>query len=252
MTAAPPTVFGDLLLLNTLNEVRALDLPDLRLRWRSTDASGWVQTSPAISADGMAYASLGFEANHTHTGVAMLDMGSGELVTLVRPEDLTFPAELADEEEDDEDWEEEQVAYFAQAHALLAEGRVWVPACREDDEWTAQVVGLDPRGPESKSGAICPTSIVTTRWTPGWRCWTGRCSWWRFSGCPARRGQCPVACCDIASGRARWVRPFGSCAGSPVVAGGVVYVASRTGTVSAFDAATVLYVRTSAGLVALR
>lgn len=60
-----PTVVGDLLLLHTLEEACAFSLPDLKPRWRTRDASGWVQTSPAISTDGIAYAALGFEANHT-------------------------------------------------------------------------------------------------------------------------------------------------------------------------------------------
>ncbi|RSM95300.1 hypothetical protein DMB42_50210 [Nonomuraea sp. WAC 01424] len=287
-----PTVIGDLLLLHTLEEVCAFRLPDLKPRWRTREAPGWVQTSPAISEAGIAYAALGNEPHHTHTGVHVFDVNRGELLTFVEGGDITFPGDSLDEDEEDEEssHDDEQVVYFAQAHAVLAEERVWMPVYREEEDWTAQIVGLDPQTGEQIWGylpdpgrdnevdsavAVSDGTVYVVE---------------ILRDTPPEQDSARLHAVDIATGRPRWIRSFGSCAGSPVVAGRAVYVATLTGTVSAFDTVTgeqrwtakigeeilhpcyvddfgdqyhehglavlpgdgVLYVRTSAGVVAMR
>jgi outer membrane protein assembly factor BamB len=165
-----------------------------------------------------------------------------------------------------------------------------MPVHREGDDWTAQVVGLDPQTGEQVWGylpdpgrdnevdaavAVADGTVYLVE---------------TLRDTPPEQDSARLHAVDIATGRPRWIRPFGSCAGSPVVAGRTVYVATFTGTVSAFDTGTgekrwtaetgeqilhpcyvddfgdqyrehglavlpgdgLLYVRTSAGVVALR
>jgi outer membrane protein assembly factor BamB len=166
------------------------------------------------------------------------DLRDGTFVTGVQGDDLTFPVQ--DEEDAEEEWgDDERLAYFGQAHAVLAEGRVWMPAYRDDGEaWRAQVVGLDPRSGEQVWGYLpdperdneVDSSVAVSDGT-------------LFlveilRDVPQEEDRARLHAVDIASGHARWVRSFGSCAGSPVVAGSTVYVSAFDGAVSAFDART--------------
>jgi outer membrane protein assembly factor BamB len=241
-----PTVAGDLLLLADVGEMRAYSLPNLELQWR-TNGRGWLQTSPAVSPDGIAYATLGFEPNHTHGGVDILDLNTGELLKHLDGSAISFPDDASgqeededeDEEEDENDWgDDEQAIFVHQTHAVLAEGRMWMPAYREDDDWTAQVIGLSPQTGEQVWGYV-PDPAGHNEVDSAVAVADGTVYLVEISrDHPPKQDEARLHAVDIDTGRVRWIRAFGAGAGSPVVADQTVYVATRTGTVSAFDTET--------------
>lgn len=151
-----PTVEGDVLLLHELNDgVWALALPTLETLWhRKGEATGgdaafggWVRTSPAISPDGTAYAALGFEDHHTHSGVTAFEVATGEEVFELGDDSQPCPGD-----ENAEDW-----VLFSPTHAVAAQGLVWMTVDRNHEDgghdWpyvSAEVAGLDPRTGERR------------------------------------------------------------------------------------------------------
>jgi outer membrane protein assembly factor BamB len=100
-----PAVIGDVLLITHLNDgVKALSLPDLSELWRNKGWTGWLGTPPTV-AEGIAYASLGFEGNHTHTGLCAFDVASGRVLYQVSDDNEVCPLPAVADNEDGEDTE---------------------------------------------------------------------------------------------------------------------------------------------------
>ncbi|MEV0774143.1 PQQ-binding-like beta-propeller repeat protein [Streptomyces sp. NPDC050428] len=221
-----PTVAGDLLLLSG-DGVRALDLPDLSPRWRSTKLHGWLDAAPAVAADGTAFAARGLEANRTSGGVDAFDVRTGK-AAFDRVVDVAIGQDG------------EQAALVQCTHAVLGDGLVWLPvAWGGDDEavWSGGgVVGLDPRTGERRAHHLLHGS-----WLAGTVAVAGGVLYYadeEGDGEPPILGRA-VSALDIATGRSLWRFPLkGQAAGAPVVASGVVYVATYSGEVVALDAAT--------------
>jgi outer membrane protein assembly factor BamB len=259
-----PSVVGDRLVLISLNGgVRAVTLPDLTPLWWNRDANGRVQTSPAAGPGDLIYLSGGREANRTHGGLVALDLHTGETRFEYKPEEEVF-------------------AETGPPHAVAAEGLVWKPVLRyEEDErpeHPGEIVGLDPLTGEKRWSHLVkgrPDGSVAV--ADGTVCFA-------VSG-----GEDGIHAVDIKTRRTLWTRKLpGAGVGTPVLASGVLYTATGKGTVLALDAATgeqrwaldlgeyiddkeldnealydeippavlpadgMLYVRTSTGVVALR
>ncbi|TDD64393.1 hypothetical protein E1293_41560 [Actinomadura darangshiensis] len=278
-----PAVVGDTLLLYGLNDgVRAFGLPDLTPCWHAKEAGGRVQTVPAVGPGGAVYLTGGFEGNRTHGGVMRVDPLTGDATGFdTDEEDLAEPA----------GWDVSKAV-----HAAVAEGLVWLPVDRwrsgEEPPFDGAITGRDPldgavrwihRLPETPAGAVAVAdgTLFVALNEPG------------DGGHGEPSFAQAVTAIDIAERVVRWTRPLpGTGAGSPVLAGGLVYMAVREGRVLALDAVSgdlrweadlgerildkeemgyfdeecayeedgqvivpgegVLYVRTTAGVVALR
>ncbi|MFI6792049.1 PQQ-binding-like beta-propeller repeat protein [Nonomuraea sp. NPDC050383] len=257
------TVAGDLLLCTDLNHgVRALDLPELTPRWHNEDFTGLLEADLALSATGVAYAALGFEGHHTHSGVVAFDVNSGaEIFQAGDDQEAQCPLEaellssMEDDDDDDDDDEEEERpsdwVLFAQAHAVLAESLAWMPARREHGDdgfhsqlWTsAEVVGLDPvtgrrrwsfqldpRLASEVSGAVAVAGgrlffIVAQGGDPETE--------------PERPFEFMLYAVDIATAAPVWtIRLPALPVGSPVLADGLIYLAARDGTISTYQQLT--------------
>jgi outer membrane protein assembly factor BamB len=229
-----PTVVGDVLVIADLNAgVTALSLPDLTERWHNKGWTGWLGVSPAV-ADGIAYAALGFEGNHTHSGLCAYEVTSGREVFQVGDTSEECPLSGG------EDW-----VLFATVHPVVAEGLVWMPLRREHeddsvherDPWfNGEVVGLDPLtgerrwhyaldvGEQSEIRAAVAVADGAMFFTAV------------HDGDSVRNILHSV---DISTMSERWVAELsGLATGAPTFAGGHVLVATGAGTVHAFEVAT--------------
>ncbi|MCK2218210.1 PQQ-binding-like beta-propeller repeat protein [Actinomadura sp. ATCC 31491] len=252
------TIAGDVVLLADLNGgVRALDLPELTPRWHSTRWTGLIEADPAVSAAGSAYAALGFEGHHTHSGVVAFDVRSGTGIFEVGDDQdgqcpLRTEILSARNDEDDEDDEgPSDWVLFGQAHPAVAEGLVWMPVRREHSDdgfhpepWTsAEVVGLDPATGQQRwlfqldphrrseiSGAIAVAD--------------GRIFFIAVQGGPVRTEAEPtfdamLYAVDIATAAPAWKIQLPALpVGSPVLADGLIYLAARDGTLATYQALT--------------
>lgn len=217
-----PTVLGDTLLLQEIGAgARVLRLPELTRVWRGDEErgeyAGWLRVSPAV-AGGAAYAALGYEPRRTHTGVTAFDVGTGAQIFHRAGGDRSGEA-----------------LSFDTAHAVAAGGLVWMPAVRygdgDDRRPGNQIMGLDPRSGRTRwvfvlgSVSAAQTGAVAVG-----------CGTVYFT---ASVGDDPVErlyAVDVDARRPRWSVPLaGGRVGSPVLAGGMVLLAGREGTVSAFD-----------------
>ncbi|WP_176955539.1 PQQ-binding-like beta-propeller repeat protein [Sinosporangium album] len=250
------TIVGDILLLTDVSDgVRALDLPGLTLRWHNETRTGLLEAGPAISESGVAFAALGFEGHHTHSGVVAFDVSSGtEVFQVGDDQGGRCPVEtevLSPEEDDFDDEGPSDWVLFGQAHPVVAEGLVWMPVRREhhDDGFhpapyiSAEVVGLDPATGQRRwlfqldpglwsevygAVAVADGSVFFTALQGGDP---------EVQEQPA--GDVMLYAVDIATARPAWTaRLPGSPVGSPVLSGGLLYVAMRNGTVATYHAAT--------------
>src|SRR5262245_53943924 len=224
-----PTVVGDLLLLDELRyDARALRLPDLQTVWTAQNL-GSLAVSPALGPDGRAYAAEGFEPHHTHGGVRGFDLDTGETVFAVA--DRVERCPMPDDRADDEDW-----VYPGPFHVVFAHNLVWTVAGRDHDGWgSTDVYGLDP-------------ATGDTRWVlhlgldpdagPGATGAVAVAGGTLYITTIGRDDAVLVQAIDVESRQTLWAAPLaGEPAGSPVIAGGCLYLASRTGVVHAFDRA---------------
>jgi outer membrane protein assembly factor BamB len=251
-----PMVVGDLLLIVHLNDgVRALSLPDFAELWRSKGWTGWLE-APAAIADGIAFAALGYEGHHTHSGLCAFEFASGREVFQVGEDSEVCPLLAATDDDDDWDPDEEDegpydTLLFGAVHAVVADGLVWMPLRREheDDalhEWApwdnGEIVGLDPRTGERRwHFALDPrerseiTGAVTV---------TGGAVYFTAAHAGAPDDDDAVVghrlhAVDIVTGRLRWTAQLpGVAVSSPVAAAGRLLVATSAGHVHAFEAAT--------------
>ncbi len=217
-----PTVIGDTLLLHEIGAgARMLRLPELTRIWRSDEEhgeyEGWLRASPAL-AGGVAYAALGYEPRRTHTGVTAFDVRTGA---------QAFHRAGGDRSGEG--------LSFDTAHAIVAEGLVWIPAVRygdgDDRRPGNRIVGLDPRSGETRwvfelgSPAAAQTGAVAV---------SGGTVY--FAGSAGTDPIERLYAVDVGTRRPRWSVPLpAGRVGSPVLAGGMVHLADRKGTVSAFD-----------------
>lgn len=204
-----PSVVGDRLVMISLNGgVRALTLPDLTPLWWNEDEGGRVQTAPAAGPDDLIYLSGGREANRTEGGLVAVDLHTGETRFGYEPGEEVF-------------------AETGLPHAVAAEGLVWKPVLRyEDDEHPGEIVGLDPLTGER-------------RWShPLRERPDGSVAVARGTVCFAVSGG-GMHAVDIETRATLWTRTLPDAGvGTPVLASGVLHTATGKGTVVAFDAAT--------------
>jgi outer membrane protein assembly factor BamB len=255
----------NVLLVGDLNDgVKAVDLPDLRLRWSSGGWQGWLKSEPAVSPAGVGYASLGFEGHHTHSGICAFNVSSGAEIFQVGDEQGA-PCSLGEDSEtqgDDDEGDEgpHDWVMFGQAHPVFAEGLVWMPVRREHDDdgahihplpWTsAEAVGLDPATGERrwqfsldprKESEILGAIAVSD----------GKVLFWASEGgepsddeaepnesAPASDAYVLHAI-DIKTALPTWtVHLPGVPVGSPVIAGDFIYLVTTRGEVAAYDLRT--------------
>ncbi|MFB4295196.1 PQQ-binding-like beta-propeller repeat protein [Actinomadura sp. NTSP31] len=216
-----PTVVGDLLLIHEVEAgARALWLPDLTEAWRGVrgeggvQSDGWLRACPAFGPDGTAYAALGGWHGVPRSGIVGFDPATGTVL---------FEHDGADE------------TFFALGHPVVAEGLVWTQV----DE---DVVGMDsatgePRRRHRPTARMHGRAVTVA---DGMIFVVDR---------PMRSpfgNDEHLQAIDSTSGRLRWSAPLvpaGSpgdlqVVGSPVVAGGAIYVADTSGVVRAFGAGT--------------
>ncbi|MGP3974036.1 outer membrane protein assembly factor BamB family protein [Streptomyces sp. 8N114] len=215
-----PTVVGDLLLIHEVEAgARALRLPDLTEVWRGArseigvESDGWLRACPTFGPDGTAYAALGMGNGSEQSGIVAFDPSTGEVLFECGG------------------WEEH--AGFAHAHPVIAEDLVWTQVGNA-------IVGMDPRTGEQRHShrptarmngdrglAVTDGKVfVLDRPTPG-----------PFGD------DSHLQAIDSVSGDLQWSAPLTptrplepvQVVGSPVVAGGTVYVADKSGVVRAFS-----------------
>jgi PQQ-like domain len=236
-----------------------LSLPDFTDLWQSKDWRGWLQAPPAV-AEGIGYASLGFEGNHTHSGLCAFEVASGREIFQVGDDNEVCPLPpVMDDEDiedmiDDEDGQEDLPGdwlLFGTVHTVTAEGLVWMPLRREHeddglhqwDPWeNGEIVGLDPHTGERRwhfaldlrerseiTGAVAVANGVVY--------FTAA-----HLGRPDEEDAASshvLHAVDIATKRPRWMTVLsGMAVGAPELASGRVFVATKAGRVHAFEADT--------------
>ncbi|WP_433519809.1 PQQ-binding-like beta-propeller repeat protein [Nonomuraea sp. CA-143628] len=246
------TIVGDILLLADLNDgVRALDLPGLTLRWHSKVWTGLLEAEPAISESGVAFAALGFEGHHTHSGVVAFEVSSGTEVFRVGDDHGgRCPVEtegLSPEEDDFDDEGPSDWVLFGQTHPVVAECLVWMSVRREHDDdgfhprpyTSVEVVGMDPATGQRRwlfqlDPGLWSEAYGAIAVADGFVFFTAL-----QGGDPEVQvqpaGDVMLYAVDIATARPAWTaRLPGPPVGSPVLSGGLLYVAMRSGTTATY------------------
>jgi outer membrane protein assembly factor BamB len=227
-----PTVVDDLVLVfDDLSGLRALDAGSGQPRWqtgsRRFDGLGYglLQTHPTVAGE-MVLVAEGFEGHHTHGGLHALDrrtgavrwgLGEGEAA-------CTRPAPCAEPDT----WE------FAPYHPVWARDLVWTIGARNHQHRTVlELVGADPA-----TGA--------ERWAIAEEEWLDTDAHEHIDGAPVvgpellycRSGD-RVDALEPLTGTLRWSRRTAAqIVGTPVLAGGIVHLATEGGGLHALDAAT--------------
>ena len=223
-----PTVAGDVLLLHSPRAgVRALNLPDLSPRWRSERSHGWLWAPPAIGADGgIVHAARGLDTGRVHGGIDAVSLDTGE----------QEPATVREINLSERAW----AGMFQCAHAALGGGLLWLPvawAPTPEPIWSGGgVVGLDSWSGELRFRHLLEGSFLAGA--------VAVADGVLYYADEKGGGQQPilgrtVRAFDTVSGRFCWSFPLeGHAAGTPVLAGEVLYLATYSGTVLALDALT--------------
>lgn len=231
------------------------------LAQQGLDWTGLLEADPAISESGVAFAALGFEGQHTHSGVLAFEVSSGTEVFQVGddqgaqcPIEIEVPTPEEDDFDDEDDEEDEgpiDWVQFGQTHPVVADGLVWMPVRRDHDDdafhpgpyTSAEVVGLDPATGQRRwlfrldpslwsevhgAIAVADGSVYFTALQ---------------GGDPEVQDQLDddvmLYAVDIATARPAWTaRLPGLPVGSPVLSEGLIYVAMRNGTIATYRAVT--------------
>ncbi|MFG2089510.1 PQQ-binding-like beta-propeller repeat protein [Spirillospora sp. NPDC048824] len=226
-----PAVVGDTLLLYGLNDgVRAFELPGLGPLWHAKDAEGRVQTVPAVGPDGALYLPGGFEGNKTHGGVIRLDPLTGEVTEFDEDQ-----GEGEGEDAEYEGWDVTKAVHAVAAEGLvwLPADRL---RSGEDPPFDGAITGRDPRTgevrwihrmPETPAGAVTVVdgTVIAAVNGPG----DGGHGEPSFA-----KSVTAIGITDRVVRWTRPLPDTG--AGTPVIADGFVYMAVRDGRVLALDA----------------
>jgi outer membrane protein assembly factor BamB len=208
-----PAVVGDLLIVVETGEVRAVDLASRSQRWTARVAFGLLEARPAASG-GLLVVTGGFEGNHTHGGVAAIDLATG----VVR---------WSREREQDPDDVTRSVTVNP-AHAAVADGTVWITRDRWDDTPSSELAALDLAtgadrqvyAPGVGAGEFLMGSVVAGP---------------DLVYCPT---ESRVLAVDPASGATRFAVAFdATVSATPLLAGGVLHLATDDGNLHGVDAA---------------
>ncbi len=216
-----PTAAGDLLLImDNLNGFQALDLGSGGTRWRSgrrfDDLTyGLLETHPTVAGE-LVLVTEGFEGNHTHGGLHAYDRSTGTLLWGIgeRREACTRPSPCPEPDE----------LTIGPFHAVVAHGLVWTIDLRmHQDNGGCELTGVDPRNGEQRRALSAADADGSPVFGP-------ELAYCRAGG--------RVDALDPA-GTVRWSRDLMEpIVGTPLLAGGVLHLATEGGGLHALDAGT--------------
>ncbi|MGK5674523.1 PQQ-binding-like beta-propeller repeat protein [Micromonospora sp. URMC 106] len=219
-----PFIVDDLLVTVSIDGIRAYQLDTREVRWEAAVSSpdfGLLEGRPAV-ADGLILVTGGFEGNHSHGGLAAVDQKTGRVVWEIGSEYAPCPHGYPGGKE----W-----VTIDPYHAAVARSLVWVPTSRWHDEATSEFAAYEVR--------------------------TGR-EHWRLAPPWAGKGEAvsgalvvsaDLLYCQYDRTRLDAVDPATESrrfsyhvehpiTGTPVLAGGILHVATEDGALTAIDATT--------------
>ncbi len=209
------TVAGGKLVAVSSKAVNAWDLATLEPLWRRTSLRGLLNTHPVAAGDLM-ICPLGFEPHHTHGGLRALSRHTGYTVWEVDEQRVT-----CDDPERDCD---EDALFITPFHVAVAGDTVWTTRRRDhpsDSHVTHDLVGFDAESGAERASLPVDGYVMGAVATDGETLYV------------------PTGTRLVAAGAARWTASIASQpVGAPIVAGGVVHLATEDGSLHAFDAAT--------------
>ncbi len=217
-----PTAAGDLILImDHLSGFRALSPESGDVRWQSGRrfdglSYGLLETHPTVAGE-LVLVTEGFEGNHCHGGLHAYERGTGTLLWGVgehqeacdRPSPCAEPDGLT-------------VGPF---HAVVAHGLVWtVDLHMHEDTGACELTGYDPVTGEKRRALLAADADGAPAFGPD-------LAYTRAGG--------RVDALDPVTGTVRWTRDLTDLiVGTPLLAGGVLHVATEGGGLHALDAAT--------------
>ncbi len=217
-----PTVAGDLLLImDNLSGFRALDIESGGTRWRSGrrfDGTGYglLETHPTVAGE-LVLVTEGFEGNHTHGGLHAYDRSTGTLLWGIgeRQEACTRSSPCPEPDE----------RTIGPYHAVVAHGLVWTLDLRmHQDTGGCELTAVDPRTGERRRALPVADVFDAPVFGP-------ELAYCRSGG--------RVDALDPVAGTLRWSRDLTKpIVGTPLLAGGVLHLATEGGGLHALYAGT--------------
>ncbi|MFG2089512.1 PQQ-binding-like beta-propeller repeat protein [Spirillospora sp. NPDC048824] len=224
---------------------------DLATRTGLWEAPGASLLAPPATHDGIMVVTDGFEGHHVHGGVHAFRYGTGErLWSIGDRQNAECVAPARNMGDNTGDWEVPGLT-----HPVIAEGRVWFTRLRghEDGAWPH----VWPWDAMEFVGCDLKTGTEEWTWTPFPRryhfqpfkapaytdrlllCVTATAELDAADGSPLEPGESRLTAVNTRTAEPAWSSPLdGFPVGSPALAGGVVHVVTRDGTIVALESTT--------------